>query len=118
MHLELTDEQTEALIRELCHTIDGDRYPLSPRIVAVKEILGMMRPEPARPTPLSPATALRTAEQGALSETRLALHPLVAAFQSKLFVSFGPSDLYSLKHSRTFVIHRITSQPACRCTAP
>jgi hypothetical protein len=52
MHLELTDEQTEALIRELSHTIDGDRYPLSPRIVALKEILGQLRPEPARPAPL------------------------------------------------------------------
>ena len=30
MHLELTDEQTEALIRELSQLIDGDRYPLSP----------------------------------------------------------------------------------------
>jgi hypothetical protein len=49
MHLELTDEQTEALIRELSQIIDGDRYPLSPRIVALKEILGMLRPEPARP---------------------------------------------------------------------
>jgi hypothetical protein len=52
MHLELTDEQTEALIRELSHTIDGDRYPVSPRIVTLKEILGMLQPEPARPTPL------------------------------------------------------------------
>jgi hypothetical protein len=53
MHLELTDEQTEALIRELSHTIDGDRYPLSPRIVALKEILGQLRPEPER-EPLPP----------------------------------------------------------------
>jgi hypothetical protein len=30
MDLELTDEQTEALIRELSQIIDGDRYPLSP----------------------------------------------------------------------------------------
>ncbi len=52
MHLELTDEQTEALIRELSQIIDGDRYPLSPRIMALKEILGMLRPEPARPAPL------------------------------------------------------------------
>jgi hypothetical protein len=48
MHLELTDEQTEALIRELSQLIDGDRYPLSPRIVVLKEILGMLRPEPER----------------------------------------------------------------------
>ena len=53
MHLELTDEQTEALILELSQIIDGDRYPLSPRIVTLKEILGMMRPEPER-EPLPP----------------------------------------------------------------
>ena len=49
MNLELTDEQTEALIRELSQIIDGDRYPLSPRIVALMEILGQLRPEPERP---------------------------------------------------------------------
>ena len=53
MNLELTDEQTEALIRELSRIIDGDRYPLSPRIVALKEILGQLRPEPER-EPLPP----------------------------------------------------------------
>jgi hypothetical protein len=52
MHLELTDEQTEALIRDLSQIIDGDFYPFSPRIVALKEILGMMRPEPEREPPL------------------------------------------------------------------
>jgi hypothetical protein len=53
MHLELTDEQTEALVRGLSQIIDADRYPLSPRIVALKEILGMLRPEPVR-RPLQP----------------------------------------------------------------
>jgi hypothetical protein len=48
MHLELKDEQTEALIREPSQLIDGDRYPLSPRIRVLKEILGKLRPEPAR----------------------------------------------------------------------
>ena len=53
--LKLTDEQTEALIRELSQIVDdGDRYPLSPRIVALKEILGQLRPEPARSAPLPP----------------------------------------------------------------
>jgi hypothetical protein len=54
MNLELTDEQTEALIRELSHIIENDRYPFSPRIVTLKEILGMLRPEPPRrePSPL------------------------------------------------------------------
>jgi hypothetical protein len=67
--LELTDEQTEALIRELSQIIENDRYPLSPRIVALKEILGQLRPG-ARSRAAAPATALRAAEQGAVSETR------------------------------------------------
>jgi hypothetical protein len=62
MYLELTDEQTEALIRELSRAIDGNRYPLSQRIVVLKEILGMMRPEPAPTGTAAPATALRAAE--------------------------------------------------------
>jgi hypothetical protein len=53
MHLELAQLQTAALIRELSLIIDGDRYPLSPRVVALKEILGQLRPEPERaPAPL------------------------------------------------------------------
>jgi hypothetical protein len=44
MHLEVTDEQTEALIRELSQIIDNDRYPLSLRIVALKEISWKRRP--------------------------------------------------------------------------
>jgi len=54
MNLELNDVQAEALSRELSHLIENDRYPLSPRIVALKEILGMLRPEPARLTPQPP----------------------------------------------------------------
>jgi hypothetical protein len=53
-HLELTGEQTEALIRELSLVIEYDRYRLSPHIKALKEILGMLRPEPARAAPLPP----------------------------------------------------------------
>jgi hypothetical protein len=40
MKLELNDLQAEVLIRELHSIIQNDRYPLSPRIVALKEILG------------------------------------------------------------------------------
>jgi hypothetical protein len=46
MNFKLTDEQTEALIRELSQIVQNDRYPLSPRIVVLKEILGQLRPEP------------------------------------------------------------------------
>ena len=46
MNLELNEVQAAVLIRELHHIIQNDRYPLSPRIVALKEILGLLRPEP------------------------------------------------------------------------
>ena len=38
----------EVLTRELHCIIQNDRYPLSPRIVALKEILAQLRPEPER----------------------------------------------------------------------
>ena len=47
MNLDMNDVQTGVLIRELHGIIQSDRYPLSPRIVALKEILGQLRPEPA-----------------------------------------------------------------------
>jgi hypothetical protein len=50
---ELTDEQTQGLVQLLSQTIEEDRHPLSPRIVTLKEILGKLRPEPAR-EPLPP----------------------------------------------------------------
>jgi hypothetical protein len=46
MHLELTEEQAAALEGELRRIIDEDRYPFSPRIRTLREILHMMRPEP------------------------------------------------------------------------
>ena len=52
-NLELTEVQKEALIRELSQIVQNDRYPLSPRIVVLREILGQLRPEPAR-EPLPP----------------------------------------------------------------
>ena len=52
-HLELTEVQKEALIRELSQIIENDRYPRSPRIRLLKDILGQLRPEPAR-EPLPP----------------------------------------------------------------
>jgi hypothetical protein len=48
MTLDLTEDETAALARLLTSTIDADRYPLSPRIQLLKDILGKIRPEPAR----------------------------------------------------------------------
>jgi hypothetical protein len=62
--------QAEALIRELHSIIQNDRYPFSPRIVALKEILSMLRPERrSRIANHYPAEALRAAQQGTISET-------------------------------------------------
>jgi hypothetical protein len=51
--LELSDEQAAALERELRNIVENDRYPFSPRIRTLREILNMIRPEPVR-EPLPP----------------------------------------------------------------
>jgi hypothetical protein len=53
MHWDLSDEETAALVRVLSDTIDGDRYPLSPRILTLKSILSKVQPQPVR-EPLPP----------------------------------------------------------------
>jgi hypothetical protein len=53
MNLDLTDEETTALARLLGDAIDGDRFPLSPRIQTMQAILAKIRPEPTR-EPLPP----------------------------------------------------------------
>jgi hypothetical protein len=52
-HLDLDDGQTAALVTLLTRTIADDRYPLSPRVRASKDILAKLRPEPVR-EPLRP----------------------------------------------------------------
>ena len=52
MNLELIDEQTEALIQGLRKLIDDDRYPLSPRLAVLREILATLKPEPERQRPV------------------------------------------------------------------
>jgi hypothetical protein len=53
MQLDLTDEETAALIRALHDIVQSDRYPLSPRIRTLRGILAKLRPEPVR-KPLPP----------------------------------------------------------------
>jgi hypothetical protein len=53
MHIDLTDEETAALTKELHDIVESDRYPLSPRIRTLRAILAKLRPEPAR-EPLPP----------------------------------------------------------------
>jgi hypothetical protein len=46
MTLDLTDEETAALARLLSSAIDGDRFPLSPRVQTLRAILNKLRPGP------------------------------------------------------------------------
>jgi hypothetical protein len=44
MNLDLTDEEAEALLKELSNIIDGDRYFMSQRIRTLKAIRAKIRP--------------------------------------------------------------------------
>jgi hypothetical protein len=48
MKLDLSDEESAALIRELADITGNDRYPFSPRIRTLTAILANLRPEPVR----------------------------------------------------------------------
>jgi hypothetical protein len=53
-HLELSDEEADALAQELHDVVESDKYPFSPRIQTLRGILNRLRPEPTRPAPLPP----------------------------------------------------------------
>jgi len=52
-HLDLSDEEAAALIKELADITGNNRYPFSPRIRTPRAILNKLRPEPVR-EPLPP----------------------------------------------------------------
>jgi hypothetical protein len=57
MQLDLTDEETLALLNLLTETIESDRYPLSPRVRMPRGILAKFGPMgPAPPPPAKPPT--------------------------------------------------------------
>ena len=47
-HLDLSDEEAAALIKELADITGNDRYPFSPRIQTLRGILAKLRPDPTR----------------------------------------------------------------------
>ena len=59
MNLEISDDETAALIKELDDITRNDRYPFSPRVRTLKTILAKLRPEPARETTVRSIVALR-----------------------------------------------------------
>jgi hypothetical protein len=64
MTIDLTEEETAALLRELDGIIANDRYFLSPRISTLKVIRNKLRPEPAR-EPLPPLKRYEPPRAGA-----------------------------------------------------
>jgi hypothetical protein len=56
MNLDLTDDETAALLRELDNIIENDRFFLSPRIQTLKVIRAKLKPYPVR-EPLPPVKA-------------------------------------------------------------
>jgi hypothetical protein len=64
MDLHLTDEQAELLLAALDRLIDGDRYPLSARIRALREIRALLKPYPERPPPSPPQKAYEPPSRG------------------------------------------------------
>ena len=53
MKLELTDEEAELILGELDRIIENDRYFMSPRILALREIRARIKPYP-QPAPAPP----------------------------------------------------------------
>ena len=53
IHIDLSENENSALVALLTRTIADDRYPLSPRVRTLKDILAKLRPEPVR-EPLPP----------------------------------------------------------------
>ena len=53
IHIDLSEDENFALVALLTRTIADDRYPLSPRVRTLKDILAKLRPEPVR-EPLPP----------------------------------------------------------------
>ena len=51
MDLHLTDEQADLLLAALDRIIEGDPYPLSRRVRALRELRALLKPYPERPLP-------------------------------------------------------------------
>jgi hypothetical protein len=65
MHLELSDADITVLLDLLKRTIDDARYPLSPRVTKLREILAKLRPETVRePLPRPKVYARREPKDG------------------------------------------------------
>jgi hypothetical protein len=69
-HLDLSDDEAAALIKELRETIDNDRYPFSARIHTLRAILAKLAPQPVQEARFV-ASGLRTFPELNLGEAHL-----------------------------------------------
>jgi hypothetical protein len=70
MDLHLTDEQVALLVAELDRIIDGDRYPLSTRVRALREIRVGLKPYPERPPRPAPQKPYEPPSRGRYKKRR------------------------------------------------
>jgi hypothetical protein len=54
MKLDLTDDERAELIRALRQIVEYDRFPLSPRVKALRAVLDKLEPPAPKPEPLPP----------------------------------------------------------------
>jgi hypothetical protein len=66
MHLDLSDDEAAALIRELHDIVESDRTPSPPRIRTLRAILGKLKP--ARSRALAPADGVCAAIETQIPE--------------------------------------------------
>jgi hypothetical protein len=81
MSLDLSDEESAALLAELDRIIRDDRYPLSRRIRTLKAIVAKIRPEPIRAPIATPEVLCATACD---SPTYTSLGVLAGASRSRV----------------------------------
>lgn len=70
MDLHLTDEQAALLLAELDRIIEGDRYPLSRRVRALRELRALLKPYPERPPTPPPPKAYEPPSRGQYRKRR------------------------------------------------
>jgi hypothetical protein len=70
MDLHLTDEHAELLLAALDRLIENDRYPLSPRVKALREIRALLMPYPARPLASPPPRTYEPPSRGRYKRRR------------------------------------------------
>jgi hypothetical protein len=132
MHLDLSDDETGALIRELHDIVESDKFPFSPRIRTLREILGKLRPEPVRkplPPPKVYAPPRATAAQKATARVKSEPGPpmtlggaaaagvrlIVWCRQCRHRVEPDPAEL-AARLRRRDQRARVAANPACLCS--